>query len=376
MPGDFYRGPLVHGGFLWAFGGDGLIHRLAPRGNAMPRAMAAIASSTAPFSRHAIVDVQVAGSGIAGPVLVAADAAGVYAASLLDGEVHTLFAAGEGSEVSANATVEESPYFRGVAVTGDLFSFVVRPRGGGDWQLVVASFNRERANEVPIRFAPGPYVGPVTSRGLIGLCTQAEVWIYDAVGQTVRSGPLPASFVPYVQRPPNGTNVPPGHVPFVIGDGRQGWQAWIAGEDGGRCGVLEVHVDSNHYRFHPTEAGGSACVVEGGGLCVTRAAGLDLFGASAPQARVTGLEAGMPIHIAPSWLACFRRRSSPGVHRLSFFRRAGAPLVLSFQDLACNENTCCGVHLLGGAQLLVSYLALPRAANQPRGLGFAHWSLQ
>jgi hypothetical protein len=371
IPGLFHKAPVAYGGFFWALSREGTLYRLSPRTGAKPRVLGSIPSSTAAFSQFALTTILVADSPATGPVLIAADTASIYAASLLDGRVHTLFTAESSAAIAVNPTVEESPYFRGVCAGNDFYAFV--QRSGGDMSLFVRPFAREGATEAPVRFASAPYLGPVTKGSGIGLCSSSDLWIYDTGANTTLTFALPGSFQPYVQRP-LAVHVPLGHVPFVI-DSAKGWRAWIGGEMNGQPGVLEVQMDRNHYKFTAAERDATICQVSSGGLCLNTGGALTMFGAAQPPWRITSVEAGMPVGASGSWLAHFQRRDG-SMQTVNVFGDGIEPFSASFEDASCDEDSCCGLFLVDGRHLLVSYPSVPRDPNQPIGLKFAHWNLQ
>jgi hypothetical protein len=334
-----------------------------------------IPSPTAAFSQHAVTSVVVPDSPAAGPVLVAADTASVYALSLLDGRSQTLFTVDAADAIVANSTLEESPYFRGICAGSEFYAFVLRPNRGPELSLVLRYFTREHEVESPVRFSDAPFIGPITRGSGVAVCTPSDVFIYDCRDQRTSTFALPRSFEPYMQRPSSGLNVPPGHVPFAI-DSTAGWKAWIAGEERGRPGLLEIHPDGNHCRFIDAGARATVCQVEGGALCMNTGSGMTLFGDAQPQFRITGLDGAMPVAAGRSWVVHFRRHEQPASHALTVFGDGADPFLVSFDDPLCDEDSCCGTYVVDGHHLLVGYLALPRQPDQPRGLKFAHWDLQ
>ena len=376
ISGAFYRGPVESGGFLWSLSQQGEVSRLSPRRDARPRAVGTLPSAAAGLNHYALVSIYAAGSAVVGPALVAADPAGVHAISLLDGRVQTLFTSTSSAAIDVNSSVEESPYFRGVCAGTDFYSFVIRRGTDAESSLVVRYFTRGRAGEEPVLFERGAYIGPVANGTSVGICTRANLWVYDTLDQTVHAFALPPGFDPYVQRPSTGIRVPPGHVPFVLNQSEAGLEAWIAGEQRGRPGVLQVDPGRHACHFYDADAGNSLSELETGALGLNRGEGVEIFGGAPPPGRMTGLEPSMPIAMSSSWFVHFRRRQAPGRHVLSAFTDVAEPLSTSFDDPACDEDSCCGMHVIDGRHLLVSYWCLPRAGNRERGLRFAHWTIQ
>jgi hypothetical protein len=372
IPGSFHTAAIPYGGWLWALSENGLVHRLSPRAAAAPKIWARLpAASTAGFNRPVIVRVDAPGAAISGPVLLAVDHTAVHGVSLVDGRIAQVCVPPTGGEIVANRFAHEAPFFRTIAAGASFVCVVMRPPGGGELRLQVHSFAPGRAFEEPLRFADGPYAGPVVRGNAVGLCTEEGIWVYDTAEQTLLSAGLLSGFEPYWQRPSSGVCVPPGHVPLSIAAGDNGRMAYIAGQLRGSPGVLRIDVDRQLHDFLPARSGACVCEADGG-LCINQGNSVEFIGAARPAFRLSALAPGMPVGFDGGWFSQFSSTNSGGgSHVVTIFPAGREPYSGSFDDASCNEDSCAWLHWVDG-RLIVNYL-VPSQDPARRGMKFARW---
>ena len=375
IPGTFCAPPVAHDGFLWVLTIEGTLYRLSPQASAKPVAWCQIPSDYAGLNRYIATNIHAPGNAIQGPVMLSIEPAGVYAISLIKRDTFSLIQPPKSGEIVANTTIQESPYFRGVAASTDFLCFLFRSSDGGGTRLVIRYFHPDRAAEEPMRLEGRQFLGPIVSEDAVAMCNEDEVHIFCTRDQTKHSFSLPSGFAPYFQRPSRRVNVPPGQIPLAIHKGNGGWSAWIGGEYQQQPTVLEVQFEQGHYEPHSLNEGACICSMVGTGIAINQVSHVDFLGIAKPAGRFSALQPGMPLAFDGVSSCYFQKTDSPENNELAFWAGSGNPLTLSFKDKYCNEDCCCGLHRLEN-DLLVSYMQVPAPGSLSRGVKFAHWSIQ
>lgn len=359
VPGDFCLPPQAHHAFLWYLTTSGAVMRVSPGNGAKPLPVGSIAggASFAGFNRFALVDAMEAARPYRGPVLIAADPAGIYGMSLLTWSTTALYRPAPREEIIANSSVEEAIHFRGVSVSPDMYCFLTRIPGATEARLIVHYFHPQRAGEES-RTIPGRnFLAPVIRGDRIGVCSDEEVSIYRLSDQTNLTFRLPGNFQVFFKRP-HQINVPLGCLPFAIADTDQGWTAFIAGIKDNRPGMLQVRMERQFHDFKVYD--NRYCVANAlpGGLTVNGVApsDCDFPGTDRPSMRFGEMQPGMPVAYEKPYLAYFALCEEPGRHRLTVF--TGRPVDFTFQDAQLTVDNCC-LPIFCADGLVVNYLIRP-----------------
>jgi hypothetical protein len=370
VAGEYHYPPAISSGLLWCVDGSGKVARLSPRAGAVPFAFAELPARATGCNRVLAVHAGTGTPPFRGPVLLASDPGGIYGLSLLTRESRKLFEPHPQCEVVANSSAREATLFRGMAANGDMVAFLQRASGSQEAKLAIRYFHPQRAAEDPLTIAGSEFLTPVIVNSWVGVCSDEEVWICDLKDQSRQSFALPKNFRPFFARGWQ-VNVPPGSVPLAIGQGNSGLEAWIAGvQDDQAGGILRVAIEKQYADFYPLPQGSAIADAAVGGWCINKVDGAEFLGVDRPGGRIGELQPGMPMGYDPPRLAYFGRTETPGRHTITIL--AGEPLDLKFEDVLCNENSCCGISSWG-AEIVVSYLN--RANTNSPGLRLAHWRL-
>jgi hypothetical protein len=372
VPGEYYYPPVIHHGFLWCLSTAGAVVRVSPRGEAKPVSVKTLCAGQelAGFNRFAVVDAMEADAPFRGPLLLAADPAGIYGMSLVSGATSVLYRPGAREEIVANPSAEESIYFRGMTASADLYCFLTRVAGTGQARLAIRYFHPQRAGEDTITVPGGSFLAPVICGDAVGVCSDEEVAVYSLADQSHASFALPGNFRAFFKRPYQ-TNVPPGSLPFTIAKTDEGLTAYIAGLEGERAGMLRVNIDRQFADFDAFGPGSCVANAAPSGLTVNRVTSADFVGVPPPAARIGELQPGLPIGYERPYLACFNKSEVAGKHRLTVF--SGMPVEFSFEDPQFTEDSCCSLGFCDG-ELVVHYLIRTGTAAS-RGIRVAHCRL-
>lgn len=362
VPGAFGTPLLYWNQYYWGFTLDGSLLRVSRFGGA-PRTWAQFRVRQFGLNRP-----QLASAGNAGFLLLI-DRMGVTAVSLATAAVTPVFSASAGAEVLANAKEAELSRFQGLSASGDRFAFLVRA-AGGSVMLHTGSLLPGSASEQPFAIPGRQFLAPAISGRRIAACSDEQVTVYDWLNQTSATYPMRQdypSFEPMFSRS-TLVNVPLGQTPFAVGGG-DAPEVFLAGSIHGEPGILAVSFESMTGRFEPVARGAAVCAVRDRGLWVNNGNELRVFGSDLPPGRASRLGPGMPVNFDGSRLVSFQETSAPGRHQIAV---AGNGVdVLTFDDPACNVDSCGGVAVTP-VGLSISYLALA-AQIQDRSARVAQW---
>jgi hypothetical protein len=369
-PGEFHYPPAISQGVAWCVDTAGRVTRLSPRQGAKPYLWSELPSRLPGFNRALAVTAVSGAPPFRGPVLLSTDPGGVYGISLLTGECRVLDRPPGRSEIVANTTAEESIGFRGLAANPEMVCYLLRAQGAPEAKLAIRYFHPQRGAEDPLAIAGTSFLTPVIAGSLIGVCSDEEVWIYDLRDQSKFSFQLPRNFRPFFARSWQ-MNIPQGSVPLAVSPSNRGREVWIAGLQNEReAGILRVAMDRQYADFLRMAKGAAIADAFPSGWSVNAVDNAVFFGVDRPNGRIGAMQPGMPIGYAAPRLAFFNRSGSPGRHSLTLL--AGEPVELGFDDILCNEDSCCGISFYD-AGIVVSYLN--RSNPNSRGLKLANWHL-
>jgi hypothetical protein len=369
-PGEFHYPPAISQGVAWCVDAAGRVTRLSPRQGAKPYFWSELPSRLAGFNRVLALTAVSAAAPFRGPVLLSSDPGAVYGVSLLTGECRVLDRPPATSEIAANTTPEESIGFRGLAANPEMVCYLLRAREAPQAKLAIRYFHPQRGAEDPLAIAGTSFLTPVIAGPQIGVCSDEEVWIYDLRDQSKCSFQLPRNFRPFFARSWQ-MNIPQGSVPLAVGASSRGREAWIAGLQNERdAGILRVAMDRQYADFLPMAKGTAITDAFPSGWSVNAVDNAAFFGVDRPNGRIGAMQPGMPIGYAAPWLAYFNRSDSPGRHSVTLL--AGEPVDLRFDDILCDEDSCCGISFYDMG-IVVSYFN--RGNPNSQGLKLAHWHL-
>jgi len=373
MKGRFQRPPLAADGFLYALSRDGVLSQLSSRPGANARQMAQIEASPAAFNRAALVNVSGADRQglVRGRVFLTVNAARVEAVSLLDGLSTVLYEAHPAEPIVANRSEGDTTGFKGLAANGEFFAFVLRNERG-DNLLTLQYLDQDRPGEQPITLEGGQVAGPAMCDRQIVFCTKRQAALYDQETQTPFVLDLPSDFEPLFSPCSEDLHIAPGSMPFAIEPrDLDRHTIHIAGLSGGGAGLLQIDFEQDKKSFRPVPRGSSLSANGDGVACLAVLDSVEVFGAEGAKVHRTRLQPGMPAYYAAPYVASFSEVDFVGRHRVNL-ASSSRSIDLQFEDDRCNEDSCCGIYLLG-PDVAVAYLDVG-AGDQGEGLRLARWS--